>query len=156
MILLNKLSINKCINNIRFATLGPYGSSSEFVTKKLCTQIQCNLSNIKLFDTNEQALANVKNGTSNVLLVANAYHGINNFYMDNDVELLATFIEDTPPYGIASRYDFDLSLIENKSVIKIATHPAPINKLDNYNYGIFENKKFDIIFLTLLVLLQRV
>ncbi len=146
MILLNKLSINKCVNNIKFATLGPYGTSSEFVTKKLCTQIQCNLSNIKLFDTYEQALENVKNGTSNVLLVANAYYGINNFYMDNEVELLATFIENTPQYGIASRYDFDLSFIENKSVIKIASHPAPIKKLDNFNYGIFENKTFNIKF----------
>lgn len=156
MILLNKMSINKCINNIRFATLGPYGTSSEFITKNLCRQIQCNQSNIKLFDTYEEALKNVKNGTSNVLLVANAYHGINNFYMDNDVELLATFIENTPQYGIASRCDFDLSLLKNKSIIKIASHPAPIKKLNNYNHGIFENKKFDISFLTLLVMLQRV
>jgi len=144
MILLNQSSINKCVNNIKFATLGPNGTSSEFVTKQLCQRIKCDLSNIKLFDTYEQALENVKSGTSNVLLVANAYHGINNFYMDNHLELLATFIKNTPQYGIASRYDFDLSSIENKSILRIASHPAPTKKLESYNDGIFKNKKFDI------------
>jgi len=144
MLLLNTTSIEKYINNIEFATLGPYETSSEFVTKQLCKQIQCNVSNIELFDTYEKALENVKNGTSNVLLVANAYNRINNFYMDNEVELLATFIENTPQYGIASRCNFDLSPLEDRSILKIASHPAPIKKLDNYNDGIFENKKFDI------------
>ncbi len=102
MILLNKSSISKCVNNIKFATLGPNGTSSEFVTKQLFKHIQCDLSNIELFDTYEKALDNVKNGISNSLLVANTYHGINNFYMDSDIELIATFIENTPQYGIVS------------------------------------------------------
>ncbi len=144
MLLLNTSSIDKCVNNIKFATLGPSGTSSEFITKKLCEQIQCNLSNIELFDTYEKALENVKNGSSNVLLVANAYQGINNFYMDSDIELIATFIENTPQYGIAARCDFDVMSMQDKSIIEIASHHAPIKKLDNYNDGIFKDKEFDI------------
>lgn len=144
MILLNQSSINKCVNNIKFATLGPNGTSSEFVTKQLCEHIQCDLSNIEFFDTYEKALDNVKNGNSNALLVANAYHGINNFYMDSDIELIATFIENTPQYGIASKYDYDISSINDKSIIKIISHHAPIRKLENYNSGVFKDKKFEV------------
>lgn len=144
MILLNNHLHDKCINTIKFATLGPNGTSSEFVTKQLCKHIQCNLSNIRLFDTYEKALDDVKNGTSNVLLVANAYHGVNNFYMDSDIELIGTFIENTPQYGIASRHGYDISSINAKEIIKIASHHAPVKKLENYNSGVFKDKKFEI------------
>lgn len=102
------------------------------------------MSSIQLFDTYEKGLEDVKSGASNVLLVTNDYHGINNFYMDDDIELLATFIQNTPSYGIAVRDDFDIDYIQNKKQLEIASHPAPIKKLDNYTDGIFQDKVFDI------------
>lgn len=47
MLLLNTTSIDKYVNNIKFATLGPNGTSSEFVTKQLCNKLGaiCQVSN---------------------------------------------------------------------------------------------------------------
>lgn len=144
MLLLNKTSLDKCLNNLKFATLGPYGTSSEFATLKLCENINCDKSNVILFNTYEEAFEDVKKNTSNAVIVANAYHGINNFYMDNKLELIATFIQNTPKYGIAVRKDFNIEELSNCKVIKIASHHAPTKKLDYYRDGVFKDKSFDI------------
>ena len=146
MLLLNTTLVDTQINDLKFATLGPIGTSSEFVTKILCSKLKCNTTNIKLFNTYEEAFETVKSGFTDVIIVANAYKGINNFYMDNNIKLIATFIEDTPPYGIASRHDFDLSSIKNNDIINIASHHAPLKKLESYKNGIFKDKKFNIKF----------
>ena len=96
MLLLNTTLVDRQIDDLKFATLGPIGTSSEFVTKILCSKLKCNTTNIKLFNTYEEAFEAVKSGFTDVIIVANAYKGINNFYMDNDIKLIATFIEDTP------------------------------------------------------------
>ncbi len=144
MILLNQHSLNKCNRHIKFATLGPPGTSSEYVTDKLCRCMKVNNSNITLFDSYEEAFNAVKNGLSDAVVVANAYSKINNFYMDSDIELLATFIENTPPYGIAVRKEFEIDKLKKSHTIKIASHPAPTKKLDYYRDGIFEGKSFEI------------
>lgn len=144
MILLNQHSLNKCNSHIRFATLGPPGTSSEYVTLKLCNSMQADYKKITLFNTYEDAFNAVKKGISDVVIVANAYSKINNFYMDSDIELLATFIENTPPYGIAVRKVFNIETLKKATSIKIASHPAPTKKLDYYKDGIFEEKTFEI------------
>jgi len=144
MFLINNFSINKYINNIKLATLGPNGTSSEYVALQLFKKICSKPIDIKLFDTHEKAFDDVKTDKSNIFLVANAYQYINNFYMDNEIMLIATFIHKTPSYGIATRKNYDTDLIKKLKFIRIISHSVPIKKLDFLNDGIFKNKRFDI------------
>lgn len=76
----------------------------------------------------------VAKGHATRLLVANAYHGISEFYMDPRLALERAFVLDTPLYGLASRRQSPLPLM-----CTIVTHPAPralINQLIPPGYGI--------------------
>ncbi|NUR05145.1 MAG: hypothetical protein HOY79_54190 [Streptomyces sp.] len=53
--------------------------------------------------------------------MANAYKGINPFYMDPDVELAGVFVMDTPLYGIATRRG--AGPVPDSPTI--ASHPSP-------------------------------
>ncbi|HEV8555483.1 MAG TPA: hypothetical protein VGR06_03680 [Actinophytocola sp.] len=82
----------------------------------------------------EEARAMVADGRATRLLVANAYHGISEFYMDPWLTLERAFVFDTPLYGLASRRRSPLPL-----QCTIVTHPAPIpliNQLIPPGYGV--------------------
>ncbi|QKE62705.1 bacilysin biosynthesis protein BacA [Aquipseudomonas campi] len=105
-------------------TLGPNGTSSEaaagcfsewFGHRYPGSRIQLNLS-----DSYEHARASMDEHAPGVLIVANAYPQIHNFYMDPRLSLVATFVFDTPLYGLASKGP----LTTNK--LTVATHPAPL------------------------------
>lgn len=104
-------------------TLGPSGTSSEYASQFFHRWMSKNYSNsyhdIYLHDSYELARNNIKDDKG-LLIVANAYPQINDFYMDIRLKLLATFFYDTPLYG----------LVANKELpdrpLKIASHPAPI------------------------------
>lgn len=109
--------------NCPIHTLGSSGTSSEYASQFFHRWMSENYSNsyhdIYLHDSYELARNNIKDNKG-LLIVANAYPKINDFYMDIRLKLLATFFYDTPLYG----------LVANKELpdrpLKIASHPAPI------------------------------
>jgi len=112
---------------IVIATLGPKGTSSDlccryFGKSILNTNVKC-----KLFSSYEEAALSVDSGESDLLLVANAYHKINEFYISYSLELSTFFVFDTADYGIATKSPDIFSLqasVKSKQYI-LATHPAP-------------------------------
>lgn len=122
--IINRNEMNKCISNLTIATLGPIGTSSEYVAIELASRIGIDEKKIFLYNSYEEAFEIVKKGEKNLLLVANAYNSIHNFYMENKISLIGSFIKETPLYGIASKNhqkkDF---LLDND--IKIVSHHAP-------------------------------
>ena len=101
------------------ATLGPQGTSSEcagrFLTRHLAAPQE-----VHLYGTYEEACAAVLSRRAARLLVANAYHGVCEFYMDRRLALELAFVFDTPEYGIAARAHSPVPLSA-----RVATHPAP-------------------------------
>lgn len=100
------------------ATLGPAGTSSEMAGKDLAARLGDDV--VTLHPSYEDACAAVLAGRASRLLVANAYHGVSEFYMDQRLALEQAFVFDTPLYGLACRRDEPLPLS-----CGVVTHPAP-------------------------------
>lgn len=104
-------------------TLGPAGTSSEYAARHLWT---CGPENrpegpvVRLYDTYEEAAEALAAGSVSHLVVANAYAGVNAFYMDPSFELVGAFVLDTPHYGLARARSHRVPRMP-----AIATHPAP-------------------------------
>lgn len=104
-------------------TLGPSGTSSEYASQFFHRWMSDNYASsyhdIHLNDSYELARNNIRD-EKGLLIVANAYPKINDFYMDTRLKLLATFLYNTPLYG----------LVTNKELparpLYIASHPAPV------------------------------
>ncbi|MGM3160253.1 bacilysin biosynthesis protein BacA [Dickeya undicola] len=109
--------------NCPIHTLGPSGTSSEYASQFFHRWMSDNYENsyheIHLNDSYELARNNIED-EKGLLIVANAYPKINDFYMDTRLKILATFLYDTPLYG----------LVANKTLpdrpLYVASHPAPI------------------------------
>jgi prephenate dehydratase len=106
-------------------TLGPAGTSSEAAAWHLWgrygpAEAAMDPDRVVLLDTYEQCLAALRRGKQTVAVVANAYSGASQFYMDPDVDLWGAFVLDTPRYGIASATPFVPS-----GSVRLVTHPAP-------------------------------
>jgi prephenate dehydratase len=110
---------------IRLVTLGPKGTSSEksacHFGKQLMELGVVNNFRIHLSDTYENAQLNLIDNSCDALVVANAYHGVNEFYMDTRLNLYSAYMNETPNYGIAIKRD------SVKKNLRIATHPAPVS-----------------------------
>jgi len=106
------------------ATLGPTGTSSEntafFFSEKLRSKPM-----VKLFNTYEDAEDFVQSSKGSLMLVANAYKRINEFYISNRTKPLLSFFFDTPPYGIAAKPGVNLIELARKRPLLIAGHHAP-------------------------------
>ncbi|HHL2498345.1 TPA: hypothetical protein ACQ301_000315 [Yersinia enterocolitica] len=89
--MINKYFWLKDINSITsVSTLGPKGTSSEAAAEYLSTLINRPL-DINFFDSFEKASTHVENASNTALLVANAYHGIDFFYMNPNTILSGAF-----------------------------------------------------------------
>lgn len=120
----------------RIATLGPPGTSSEYVAMQLCEIIA---NEVALFESFE-AVANfvIQDVFSeSLLLVANAYSKINLFYISNFLIPVACFFYRTPPYVLASQ----VSNLHEKLFLKVGSHPAPSHLIA----PLLANQKFEII-----------
>lgn len=103
------------------ATLGPTGTSSQNAAVHLWEQRgDGRLPVVQLHDTYESAGQALRSGAVSHLVVANAYSGINTFYMDPGLALSTAFLFDTPPYGLAARPGGTVP-----RQVRVATHPAP-------------------------------
>lgn len=114
----------------RLVSLGPTGTSSEYASRYLADNTdELNIDyplEIALFDTYELARRELYSCNECGLLVANAYRGINKFYMDSKIHPSIVFFCETPEYGIAVNTELKLNAIES-----IASHPAPIDLIND-------------------------
>ncbi|MGH9130907.1 MAG: hypothetical protein ACRDWV_04390 [Acidimicrobiales bacterium] len=109
------------------ATLGPAGTSSEAAGHALSQMLAVDpdgeseaASPVALYPSYEAASSAVLNESAARLLVANAYHGVNAFYMEPRLALECAFVFDPPQYGVAAR-----SVDPLPFRTRVATHPAP-------------------------------
>jgi prephenate dehydratase len=104
------------------ATLGPTCTSSESAAEFLWGHRRgTQPPEVRLHDTYESAADALRAGTVSHLVVANAYSGINAFYMDPRLAFETAFVLDTPPYGLAA----PPSGADIPHHVRVATHPAP-------------------------------
>jgi len=119
--------LRECLNELRtlrLATLGPEGTSSEQAGKYFLEQVEISDKELVLCTQYEQAADHVVAGTADLLLVANAYKGINDFYMSPALYFICAYFFQTPLYGVAARTGWAL---EPGKRYSIATHHAPIS-----------------------------
>lgn len=123
--------------HLTMATLGPSGTSSEFAAKYFCRWAEMNnivqKSYVLLSETYELARENIANGEADILVVANAYQGVNTFYMDASLQLSAAFVLNTPLYGLAVKEPM------LPGGVVVASHPAPVPLVDELmpaNYSV--------------------
>ncbi|MFI6644605.1 hypothetical protein [Streptomyces sp. NPDC050504] len=105
-------------------TLGPPGTSSEVASKRYAVQMTGPDGPpvaTRLYDTYEEAGEALRAREVSHIVVANAYKGIYQFYMDPSVELAGVFVMDTPLYGLATRRGAG----PVPDVPIIASHPSP-------------------------------
>jgi bacilysin biosynthesis protein BacA len=86
-------SFAKRNKQITIATLGPEGTSSDLCCSYFAKYILKACVQCELFASYEDAARSVKGGTSDLLLVANAYNKINEFYISSQLELSQLFCE---------------------------------------------------------------
>ena len=117
------ISLPAAATHGKVATLGPAGTSSEQAARYLIQRLHGEGSEVtpKLFHSYEDASAAVIRGAADLLLVANAYANVCEFYMSATLRLAGAFYFQTPQYGIAALPDRDVS-----GPIRIASHPAPV------------------------------
>ena len=105
----------------RISTLGPSGTSSERAAKHFLEHLNAEDGQILLHSSYQDAARAVSAGESEYLAVANAFHGINDFYMDPVLDVHSVFHMLTPLYGLAKRPDDHLP-----AQLEIISHPAPV------------------------------
>ncbi|MBD1381490.1 bacilysin biosynthesis protein BacA [Metabacillus arenae] len=127
------------LDQLEIATLGPSGTSSEASAEYLLSSLKANHGKYTLFPSYEEAYESLVLGESNVLLVANAYKGIDKFYMSKEIQFLFPYVFETPFYGVAKRPYEEL---DTRHPLIIATHHAPSSLLPwflaefNMNYDV--------------------
>jgi len=114
----------------RVATLGPAGTSSEYASLSFLEKFTTGAGECNLFHSYEEAAESLSTGFSDLLLVANAYTRINEFYISDTLRLAAFFVLNTHPYGLAVRPE-SCALLPGRH-ITIATHPAPAHLVPSF------------------------
>lgn len=105
-------------------TLGPAGTSSEAAALELWNRFgpaeAAGPARVALFDSYERGHDALRSGEHTMAVVANAYAGVSEFYMDPDLYLWGAFVADTPDYGIAAG-----GPVLPPGRLRLVTHPAP-------------------------------
>lgn len=111
--------------NIKLVTMGPKGTTSsmaaEYLKKYALNNMNAASVEIMLYDTFESAAVELKKENADFILLPNAYGKMTNFYWDITLELIFTFIIQTPEYGIAA---MSLDSVKLKDHVTIATCKA--------------------------------
>ncbi|MFK0259470.1 hypothetical protein [Streptomyces sp. NPDC090445] len=112
--------------SVKLGTLGPRGTSSEYIAQSMSHSLGDRGSlRIVLKDTYEGCMEALSEGQVDLALVAHAYPRINAFYMNPRLEPAIVFRGNTPEYGLATRsdFDFDEDMLFRETVV---SHPAPV------------------------------
>ncbi|MEV8527256.1 MULTISPECIES: hypothetical protein [unclassified Streptomyces] len=121
--------------SVRLGTLGPEGTSSEYIAQLLARTLGDRGGfQILLENTYEQCANSLTGGRVDLVLVAHAYPKINAFYMNPGLEPAAVFRGSTPEYGLATRLNFAFreELLYRDTVV---SHPAPVPLLGHHFDG---------------------
>ena len=116
----------------RLGTLGPEGTSSEYIAQLMSDSLGGRGGfRIILENTYEQCMESLTGERVDLVLVAHAYAKINVFYMNPALEPAIIFRGSTPEYGLATRSDFTFheELLSSDTVI---SHPAPVPLLQHH------------------------
>lgn len=105
----------------RISTLGPSGTSSEEAARYFLTYLAADNSRIILHPSYLDAASSIIEGESEYLVVANAFHRINDFYMNPALDVHSVFHMLTPLYGLAKRQGHRLPV-----ELEVLSHPAPV------------------------------
>lgn len=119
-------------HSVRLGTLGPEGTSSEYVARVMARLFgDRGRFDIVLEETFEHCMDALTEERIDLALVPHAYARINAFYMNPLLEPSIVFRGSTPEYGLAARSDFAFheELLFTDTVV---THPAPIPLLEYY------------------------
>ena len=109
--------------DLRVATLGPSGTSSEIAASYVCEFSGEKFGSdgeVMLCPSFEDASEAVLRGHATAVIVANAYSEVNELYMNPALFLAGAFILPTPDYGMVASPDVPVPL-----KVRVATHPAP-------------------------------
>lgn len=104
-------------------TLGPEGTSSESAAQffgRWMQETYPDSQNIVHLHSSYEMAREALSKKSGLLIVANAYPQINDFYMDTKLRLTGAFTFDTPLYGLVA-----LRNLPDRP-LSVASHPAPI------------------------------
>ncbi|MGW4565442.1 hypothetical protein ACWEN3_24455 [Streptomyces sp. NPDC004561] len=118
--------------SITLGTLGPEGTSSEYIARAMSRALGARGGfRILLENTYEQCVESLTEKRVDLVLVAHAYPGINAFYMNPELKPALVFRGSTPEYGLATRTDFAYheELLYSDTVV---SHPAPIPLLHHH------------------------
>ena len=119
-------TVNGDIPSIRsssqISTLGPSGTSSEHAARYFLKSFGTDNCRILLYPSYRDAARSVSVGESEYLVVANAFHGINDFYMDPVLSVHSVFLMLTPQYGLAKRRA--TSFAHNSKLLAIGAGPS--------------------------------
>lgn len=128
----------------RIATLGPAGTSSETAATRLAEYLAQRgfaETGVVLHDQYEAAADALRADAASLLVVANAYANVSEFYMDTALRLVGAFVLDTPLYGIAATSDSPTS-----GPVRVASHPAPVplieELIDHERYQVVHVERF--------------
>lgn len=105
----------------RISTLGPPGTGSERAARHFLEHLGAKDGQVLLHSSYQDAAKSVSAGDSEYLVTANAFHGINDFYMNPSLDVHSVFHMLTPPYGLAKRSDGRLY-----RQLEVISHPAPV------------------------------
>ena len=112
---------------VRISTLGPDGTSSAAAARHIGSSVGGD-PRLLLRNSYEDAAEDVAEHRADCLVVANAYAGINRFYISKKLVLATAFPFMTPPYGVAIRRDTK----RPENTFKLATHPAPRHLINDW------------------------
>jgi hypothetical protein len=115
-------------DHLRVATLGPRFTSSDIAVRYFTELLEHKYGlrgEVAIYATFDEAASAVIAGSASAIVVANAYSGVNSYYMDARLALAAVFIHPTPPYGLAGMPEVKLP-----QCCRIAVHPACIPLLN--------------------------
>ncbi|WP_417510866.1 prephenate dehydratase domain-containing protein [Methylophaga sp.] len=122
---------NSLISSLRtIHTLGPVGTNCQLAAREWFQKNQIDDGTVRLYDTLEEAVLNVKTGEA--LLACVVYPKLHNLVFENlgEMEFKETFITNTYDMVLAGK---DKQI---RSIVNIASHPAPVDLVRKYNFTI--------------------
>lgn len=122
-------------DEVSIATLGPEGTSSAAAANVFAQSVAGEVVS-SLFPTYEEAAISVVEGRADYLIVANAYAGVNRFYISDQLIAASVFPMKTPPYGVAVAARKRNSSRE----VSLVSHPAPLHLVEYW----FKHSPFSV------------
>lgn len=115
----------KSKDKVTLVTMGPKGTTSsmsaEYFKNFAIENLGAKNIEVLLYDTFEIAVVELKKQNADLILLPNAYGKMTNFYWDITLELVFTFIVQTPEYGLAA---ININEVRKKDTISVSTCKA--------------------------------